>query len=298
MDDFGSGYSSLNILRDIPVDAIKLDMKFMTAFDARTKTMVKGLISIAKQIGIQTLTEGVETEEQYDFLYNIGSEKVQGFYHSKPVLLEEMMNRLKAEPGHAEKSEWRPYYEKISAVDFVTDKALAVFEEMCYELSLRCEPGGEEQSVVYSARDQLIGIHVRCLAAYRENSAYSVEIIDLSGAEPVQTRTEIDQVGRQLFQMYDQVFRGNYHTREVKLIHPDDRQAFMRFFNHADLLLRMREKDDIVLADYFRIRMKNKRYDWKVLRILYLDDTDELIYTVHRSDIVEKYNRVLKDVSG
>ncbi len=365
MDDFGSGYSSLNILRDIPVDEIKLDMKFMNTFDARTKTMVTGLISMAKRIGIQTLTEGVETKEQYEFLRDIGSEKVQGFYKGKPVPMEEILNYGLDIPEHMEKIEWRPYYERISAEDFVTDKALAVYEydgsefrllyhnqkyeqvvfgtgisdmgknieeinsplsalhKIYNELRLRCEPGGEEQSLAFTVRDHLMRLNVRCLAACEENLSYAVELIDLSGAESDQQRTEIDKVGRQLFQMFEQVFAGDYNTKEVKLvhrvrydsaahenaldkihtideltehiammIHPDDRQAFLRYFDHTDVLERMKEEDDIVLADYFRIRQKNNEYAWKVLRVLYLADSDELIYTIHRSSIVEKYNRL------
>ncbi len=87
MDDFGSGYSSLNTLKDIPIDILKLDMKFMQGFEKNGKVgiIVTAISRMSKWLNVPMLTEGVETKEQYDFLRSIGCSYIQGFYFSRPV---------------------------------------------------------------------------------------------------------------------------------------------------------------------------------------------------------------------
>lgn len=87
MDDFGSGYSSLNTLKDIPIDILKLDMKFMQGFEKNGKvgTIVTAISRMSKWLNVPMLAEGVETKEQYDFLVSVGCSYIQGFYFSRPV---------------------------------------------------------------------------------------------------------------------------------------------------------------------------------------------------------------------
>lgn len=91
LDDFGSGYSGLNVLKEYDFDLIKIDMKFLSNFDVNEKSrqILKNVINLAKDLGMQTLTEGVETKEQYDFLRDNGCEKLQGYLFSKPVARDE-----------------------------------------------------------------------------------------------------------------------------------------------------------------------------------------------------------------
>lgn len=86
MDDFGSGFSSLNVLQDFDFDLIKLDMNFLKGFGTNRKNPVilKKIIEMANDLGIDTLVEGVETKEQARFLKEIGCDKLQGFYYSRP----------------------------------------------------------------------------------------------------------------------------------------------------------------------------------------------------------------------
>lgn len=87
MDDFGSGYSSLNMLKDMPVDVLKIDMKFLgkTSDKAKAKTIVKNIINLTKELGIVSLTEGVETAEQYEALEEMGCNLFQGYYFAKTM---------------------------------------------------------------------------------------------------------------------------------------------------------------------------------------------------------------------
>lgn len=87
MDDFGSGYSSLNMLKDIPVDTIKIDRGFLNEVVAteKGKTVIRYTIAMAKKLNINVIAEGVESFVQAEFLYHAGCETVQGYYYSKPL---------------------------------------------------------------------------------------------------------------------------------------------------------------------------------------------------------------------
>ncbi|MBQ7920537.1 MAG: bifunctional diguanylate cyclase/phosphodiesterase [Lachnospiraceae bacterium] len=87
MDDFGSGYSSLNVLKDIELDIIKLDMLFLSneAETNRGGTIVSAVIRMAKWLGIPVIAEGVETVKQADFLKSIGCDYIQGYLYSRPL---------------------------------------------------------------------------------------------------------------------------------------------------------------------------------------------------------------------
>ena len=96
MDDFGSGYSSLNALKDLPVDAIKLDMHFMSNdINGRGGTIIKSIVQMAKWMNTPMIAEGVETLEQADFLSSIGCSYIQGFLYSRPLNEQAFIELLK-----------------------------------------------------------------------------------------------------------------------------------------------------------------------------------------------------------
>lgn len=87
MDDFGSGYSSLNMLKEAPVDILKLDLRFLYQSDPyqRSWQILKSILSMAQELGIPVIAEGVETKEQMEVLAGTGCYAAQGYYHSRPV---------------------------------------------------------------------------------------------------------------------------------------------------------------------------------------------------------------------
>jgi len=95
MDDFGSGYSSLDVLANIDVDLIKLDMRFMQEFDKgeKSKIILTELMRMISSLGIDTVCEGVERADQVEFLRDIGCTKLQGFYYTKPLSESQIMER-------------------------------------------------------------------------------------------------------------------------------------------------------------------------------------------------------------
>lgn len=91
MDDFGSGYSSLNTLKDTQFDVIKIDREFLQDFigSKRGQTIVKHTIQMTRSIGLDLVAEGVETKEQAEFLSACGCDTAQGFYYAKPMTVDE-----------------------------------------------------------------------------------------------------------------------------------------------------------------------------------------------------------------
>lgn len=98
LDDFGSGYSSLNVLKDYQFDVLKIDMKFLSGFkdNEKTRPILENIVSLTKQLKMLSLTEGVETAEQFSFLEAIGCDRAQGYLFSKPVPIETLRERISA----------------------------------------------------------------------------------------------------------------------------------------------------------------------------------------------------------
>ncbi len=120
LDDFGSEYSTLNLLQELDFDLIKIDMQFMKNFSAGGKNyiIVSNIIDMAKRMGIATLTEGVETREHLQLLRKLGCEKIQGYLFNKPNTLEYIVERALAGTGlRFEDPAAVPYYEDIGRID-------------------------------------------------------------------------------------------------------------------------------------------------------------------------------------
>ena len=95
MDDFGSGYSSLNMLKDISVDVLKIDMGFLqkSQNDKKSRLILEKIIVLAKELGMKVVTEGVENVHQIDFLSEFGCDLFQGFYFSRPIPVSDFEER-------------------------------------------------------------------------------------------------------------------------------------------------------------------------------------------------------------
>lgn len=95
MDDFGSGYSSLNALKDVPVDTLKMDLRFLAGDNTdRGRTIIDSVIRMADRLGIPVIAEGVETEEQAEFLKSIGCHYMQGFFLARPMPVRDFVGLL------------------------------------------------------------------------------------------------------------------------------------------------------------------------------------------------------------
>jgi len=134
MDDFGSGYSSFNNLKNYDFDVLKIDMDFLRSFDSnkKTKVILASIVNMAKELGIHTLAEGVETQEQYEFLRRIGCEKLQGYLFGKPKPVSEFIRESDCSFETCEDVGFAKYYDEIGRINFLgttplREKSLEVF---------------------------------------------------------------------------------------------------------------------------------------------------------------------------
>ncbi len=121
MDDFGSGYSSLNNLKDFNFDLLKIDMIFLRNFtkNNKSKIILREIVDMAKRLGIHTLCEGVENQDQADFLREIGCEHLQGFLFSRPLPLTDIIQ--KTNKWVYEPVDMNDYYDKVGMTNLLSD---------------------------------------------------------------------------------------------------------------------------------------------------------------------------------
>lgn len=128
MDDFGSGYSSMDVLSSIKFDLIKFDMVFMKKFNEEEsrRIILTELMRMATSLGVDTVCEGVETERQVRFLQEIGCSKLQGFYYEKPIPLEKILERYEKgiQIGYEDPQD-RDYYVAMGRVNLYDLSAIA-----------------------------------------------------------------------------------------------------------------------------------------------------------------------------
>ena len=120
MDDFGSGYSSLDLLKEVQFDTIKFDMRFMRQFDSSPKSriLLTELMRMAISLNIETVVEGVETAEQVEFLSEIGCTKMQGYYFCKPIPWDQIVDRFdKGIQIGMENPDEGEYYKSVSNIN-------------------------------------------------------------------------------------------------------------------------------------------------------------------------------------
>ncbi len=155
MDDFGSGYSSLNMLKDVNVDVLKLDMKFLDMTEQsqeRGMGILKAITNMARFMGISLIAEGVETREQMEFLLNLGCSSAQGYYFYKPMPVEACLEILK-DPSRLDYSGIRPL-----KVDHMRIREL-INDDMFSEMTINNILGGIAISSVQEDKVKLLRVN-------------------------------------------------------------------------------------------------------------------------------------------
>ena len=179
MDDFGSGYSSLDVLQSIKFDLIKFDMGFMRRLDESDdgKIILKEMMKMATSLGIDTICEGVETESQARFLQEIACSKLQGYYFSKPVPPAQLMEKYTVEIQDGfEDPIQSAYYDTLGSVNLYDLSFLANLDDNAIKNTFVTVPVGVME--VNSSGDSVR--YVRSNQAFREfmNHAFGFNLSD------------------------------------------------------------------------------------------------------------------------
>ena len=127
LDDFGSGYSSLNVLQEFPFDLLKIDMAFLRNFNEESRKIIRSIILMAKNLSVHTLAEGAETKEQVDFLRESGCEKIQGWFYGKPMTSEDFEKKLMEGTYVPEGPLESVVMNRVGLVNVLTDKPVGLF---------------------------------------------------------------------------------------------------------------------------------------------------------------------------
>lgn len=130
IDDFGSGYSSLNVLQSYSFDVVKFDMQFLHNFTPKGRQLLASLIRMAKSLGIHTLAEGIETREHRDFLVAVGCELQQGFFYSRPLSMSEFTAFIDGKKHLLGTQEDRAYWKQIGRLNFLSANPLDDYARM------------------------------------------------------------------------------------------------------------------------------------------------------------------------
>ena len=184
MDDFGSGYSSMDVLQSVQFDLIKFDMRFMQQFDQseKSKIILMEMMRMTMSLGLDTVMEGVETEEQVDFLREIGCRKLQGYFFCKPIPYEDILERYKKgiQIGF-ENPEESAYYSTVGGINL-------------YDLSVVAHEDQESMQQYFNTMPMAVveedGDDYRVI---RCNKSYTEFIRRFYGQEPEEIRVHYEE---------------------------------------------------------------------------------------------------------
>ena len=128
MDDFGSGYSTLNSLKDYEFDVLKLDMKFLSSNTEKSWSIMQSIVALAKTIGVGTVAEGCETKEQVEMLRRIGCDKIQGYFFGKPMPHLEVNQHIADRGLDVETMSEADFYGHVSHIEYPRSSAICIME--------------------------------------------------------------------------------------------------------------------------------------------------------------------------
>ena len=128
LDDFGSAYSSLNVLQNYEFDELKIDQGLLRYFNEDSRKIIRSIVLMAKTMGIHVLAEGAETKEHVDFLRAIGCEKIQGYYYSRPMPYELLRERFQEDNWQIETLPEEQALDAAGLVNLITEAPVAIFQ--------------------------------------------------------------------------------------------------------------------------------------------------------------------------
>ena len=260
IDDFGNGYSSINMLSDFRFSAIKVDMELMSNFNERSRKIVESIVVMAKSLKIHTISEGVETGEQVEFLRSIGCEEAQGFYFGKVRNFDDTIRSFVDNSAAEREGSWeRELLSEAGLINIITDKAMALalfdgktfdvfytnneffriitrcgheinvilnghadvnVKDQFIEAAARISSSGKAEDLTFSHNDCHFRLDTRLAAA---NSFGSVLIMYLSEDRSSDEEREqfITDSAKDLLSSYDNVYIIDFDTDSVHILKSD-----------------------------------------------------------------------------
>ena len=297
MDDFGSGYSSLNLLKDFEFDTFKIDMCFLSDMGKKSLIIISSILYMAKEIGIHTVAEGVETEEQYRFLKLAGCERMQGYYFGRPEPMENWLSSLVRKNG-VETSEETYLYDKVGLVNIVSptpfvldrlDETPAIYGfETSLPMALLLEEEGEVRHLNFTKPY----IQVLSALGYEKVSAFQDVLNSRKNALVVTIREAMDAAKDSLsIETMDFIYKGNYcQVQARRAAGKKDSTIFILRIDILSDAFSFRKLNDLDEA----LRPIYSVYD----AVLYLDLKNHSFRSVYKTgkDRVLESDRLVEDI--
>lgn len=176
MDDFGSGYSSLNMLSELPIDILKLDMKIIQSYGERnsSRSIINFIMGLAKWMNLHVVAEGVETKEQIDLLKSLDCGYAQGYYFAKPMPDKDFENELKKlEVSHMAGAEDELENARILVRDYDKDQIMLVIDDLAMNRAIITDYFRDTFSIVEASNGEA------ALSYFKRGGKADIIILDI-----------------------------------------------------------------------------------------------------------------------
>ncbi len=249
IDDFGSGYSSLNVLRDYSFNVLKMDMTLINQFNLNSKKIITSVINMSKKLGMHTLAEGVETEEQVSFLKKIGCEIIQGYYFARPMPSKDLLDYLSKK--NVETKDEYMYWNEIGRLNFLSADPLESFKNYAINADVTTELA--PLALVEYEKGEIRYLY------FNDTYARELKIIGYDSIKKL-----VADVNDESFEHYDRYIRQIENTINHNEVQRVDNLINNVVFSHFTKLIASVNDRYLIASSFYTLN--SKRTDYLVLK--------------------------------
>lgn len=279
MDDFGSGYSSLNMLKDLPIDVLKIDMRFLNDLDKDQKAaiMLESIIRLAKWMKLSVVSEGVETQKEWEYLRSVECDAVQGYYFYRPMPQEDFIKLLDQTAADSTNLLFHAWPDEDNSVLDIFNHTNTLESVLFYSML-----GGMGILEVCEDNVELIRVNKGYYESLYGSSNCERKILNIPFDEPErslfleQCRIAKDEAKVQQFQLHHKLDDGSHVWLAVKLRHFGGNSHRSRFLIAIDNISEQKRLEhERYVTNYSSVLLK--LYD-RVYHLDYSAGTIELLH--------------------
>ena len=280
MDDFGSGYSSLNMLKDLPIDVLKIDMRFLDDLDKDRKATIvlESIIRLAKWMKLSVVSEGVETQKEWEYLRSVECDAVQGYYFYRPMPQEDFIKLLDQSAANSTSLLFHAWPEEDNSILDIFNQTNTVESVLFYSML-----GGMGILEVCEDNAELIRVNKGFYEALYRTPNFERKILNVPFEEPErsvileQCRKAKEDAKVQQFQLHHKLDDNSFVWLAVKLRYFGGNPHRSRFLISVDNIEEQKRLEhERYVTNYSSVLLK--LYD-RVYHLDYASDTIELLHS-------------------
>ncbi len=280
MDDFGSGYSSLNMLKDLPIDVLKIDMRFLDDLDKDQKAaiMLESIIRLAKWMKLSVVSEGVETQREWEYLRSVECDAVQGYYFYRPMPQEDFIKLLDKSAANSTNLLFHAWPEEDDSILDIFNHTNTMESVLFYSML-----GGMGILEVCEDNVELLRVNKGYYETLYGTASFERKVLNIPFEEPErslileQCRIAREDAKIQQFQLHHKLDDGSYVWLSVKLRYFGGNPHRSRFLISIDNIEEQKRLEhERYVTNYSSVLLK--LYD-RVYHLDYSTGTIELLHT-------------------